>query len=242
MPADWLRDNQGAIQAVAAALQVAIAIILVLVTVTYARSAQRQADQAERQVEQTLQQRFDQHRPVIHPSGELPLTNGSQGYVVDWSKLESIELQNVGTGVALTICGVLFGPEPETPPRTRPTRCTIWREPPLLPGSPSRRVKLEEGRTVMNGDATIGGHRLFAPRTPSRQERMHYDRYNVVARLTLTYQDIFRRKHAAVYDYIDLWGWQCTALLSGIAKDLEDVADEARMEMMPIATERLESA
>lgn len=161
---------------------------------------------------------------------------------MDWSKLKSIELQNVGTGVALAICAVLFGPEPETRPTTLPIHYMIWREPPLLPGSPGRRVEMERGRTVLKGDATIGGHRLFAPRTPSRQERMRYDRYNVVARLTLTYQDIFRRKHAAVYDYIDLWGWQCTALLSGIAKDLEDVADEARMERMPIATERLESA
>lgn len=48
-------------------------------------------------------------------------------------------------------------------------------------------------------------------------------KYNVLARLTLTYQDIFRRKHAATFDYIDLYGWQCVALLSDIAKDLEDV-------------------
>jgi hypothetical protein len=62
-----------------------------------------------------------------------------------------------------------------------------------------------------------------------------------VARLTLTYQDVFRRTHAAVYDYIDLYGWQCTALLPGIAKDLEDVEDEARRAMVSVTREGVES-
>jgi hypothetical protein len=49
------------------------------VTITYARSARRQAEQAERQVEETRQQRFDLHRPILHPAGAQPLAQGSEG-------------------------------------------------------------------------------------------------------------------------------------------------------------------
>jgi len=47
--------------------------------------------------------------------------------------------------------------------------------------------------------------------------------YNTLARLTLTYEDIFRHKQAALFDYIDLYGWQCIALIPDIPTSLEDL-------------------
>lgn len=226
MPTNWLDAHAGAVQGMSTIVLVAVTIALVWVTRTYAEAAKRQAEQSERQVEETRQQRFDQHRPVVHPSGSLPLTNNSS---VDWSQLDfELLLRNVGTGVALTLCGVLFPPEPEAPPSTLPPRYTMWRESPLLPGTDGRSGKLATGGTIMNGDATIDGHRLFAPRKPTYQEMTKCGKYNVLARLTLTYEDIFKRKHAAIYDFIDIHGWQCVALLPGILEDLEDVDREAR--------------
>ncbi|MCL4508490.1 MAG: hypothetical protein M1296_03060 [Chloroflexi bacterium] len=67
-----------------------------------------------------------------------------------------------------------------------------------------------------------------APEQPTPQERMLGGYYNSIARLTLTYQDIFMRKHAGVFDYIDHYGWQCVALLADIPKDLEDLNNAAR--------------
>lgn len=81
----------------------------------------------------------------------------------------------------------------------------------------------------MTGDATIGGYPLYAPAKPTREEQMLGGHYNIVARLTLTYQDIFERKHAAVFDYIDLYGWRCIALLVDIPRDLDALDDEARL-------------
>jgi hypothetical protein len=121
---------------------------------------------------------------------------------------------------------VLFPPEGQSTPGQLPPRYTLWREPSLRPGM-SRRVKLETGATVMNGDAMIGGYQLFAPRKPSLGE-MHGGRYNVLARLTLTYQDIYARRHAAIFDYVDLYGWQCIGVPTEVSQDLESVDREAR--------------
>jgi hypothetical protein len=168
---------------------------------------------------------FDAHRPVIFPSGKLPLT---YRYQLDWDRhTYEVTLQNAGAGVALTICGVLFPPKPSQPSSTLPRRYTLWREAPLLPAAPGRAIQMEMGRTIVNGDVTIDTYTLYAPERPTHQDSMS-NCYNVVARLTLTYQDIFRRKHASVFDYIDLYGWQCVALLTDVSKDLEELDDEAR--------------
>ena len=79
----------------------------------------------------------------------------------------------------------------------------------------------------MNGDAMIGPHKLFAPRRSTRGESIRGGHYNTLARLTLTYEDIFSHKHAAVFDYIDLYKWQCVALISDISTSLEDLDQKA---------------
>lgn len=65
--------------------------------------------------------------------------------------------------------------------------------------------------------------------------------YNVLARLTLTYQDIYLRKHAAVFDYIDLYAWQCVALLTDTETDLETIDSEVRRKMIQSVTPQLRS-
>jgi len=224
MSANWLDIHSGAIQAISTIVLVGVTFVLFLVTWTYAKAAKQQAEHAERLVEETQQQRFDQHRPVLHPSGTPPLTESGD---VDWQPHCELRLQNVGSGVALIVCGVLFPPEPKQPGSWLPERYTIWRESSFLPGFEGQSVKLVKGITKMNGDATIGGgYQLFAPRKPTRQLPMG-GQYNILARLTLTYKDIFMHKHGAVFDYIDPYGWQCVDLLSNIPKDLEDIDQEA---------------
>jgi hypothetical protein len=225
---DVLDTHAGAIQAVSTVVLVVITGFLFWVTRAYARSAQRQAEEAKNQVAETQRQRFDQHRPVVHPVGSLPLNEHDR---LEWGPAAyDLQLQNVGTGVALIVCGVLFAPEGLFPPNLLSTRYTVWRESAILPGEPPRTVKLLIGKTKMEGDTTIGGYRLFAPRLPTQEERMMGGHYTVVARLTLTYQDVFMRKHAAVYDYIDLYGWQCVALMSDVPQDLEDMSQEVDAE------------
>ena len=45
---------------------------------------------------------------------------------------------------------------------------------------------------------------------------------NLVA---ITYHDIFQCKHASIYDLISRQGWQGVALINGIIKDLDDLAE-----------------
>lgn len=219
-----LNANAGAIQSFSSIVLTIATAFLVIITFIYTKAAKRQAHQAERQVAETREQRFDEFLPVLHPFGNIPIDVDG----VDWNKPEmNIQLRNVGRGVALIVCGVLFPPKPETPSKDVIRRYTIWRETPFLPEAHSRIVTLKQGKTIMGGDITIGKYTLFAQKKPSRQEMMVASKYNIVARLTLTYQDIFRRKHAAVFDYIESYGWQCIGLLSNIAKDFEDIDEES---------------
>lgn len=63
---NWLDNHAGAIQGLGTIVLIVVTGILVWVTWTYATAAKMQAEQAEKQVEE-MQQRFDQHRPVVHP-------------------------------------------------------------------------------------------------------------------------------------------------------------------------------
>lgn len=46
-----------------------------------------------------------------------------------------------------------------------------------------------------------------------------------ICRVTITYHDIFHRKHASIYDLIFRQGWQVVALLDDIISDLGDLAE-----------------
>lgn len=53
--------------------------------------------------------------------------------------------------------------------------------------------------------------------SPNQGEPWH------LCRVTITYQDIFHRKHASVYDLIFQQGWQAVALIDDIVNDLGDL-------------------
>ena len=48
-------------------------------------------------------------------------------------------------------------------------------------------------------------------------------KYNIVGRLTLTYSDVFGRRHAAIFDYIDIHGWQLAEFAADLEENLEDL-------------------
>ena len=134
-----------------------------------------------------------------------------------------IPIQNVGTGVALTVCGVLFPPLPSSPSNVLAERYTLWNAGPLLPTDRGQTMKFERGRTKIDGNAMLVGHTLHAPRKPSREEQMLAGKYNIVGRLTLTYSDVFGRNHAAIFDYIDIHGWQLVEFAVDLQENLEDL-------------------
>ena len=44
-----------------------------------------------------------------------------------------------------------------------------------------------------------------------------------LARLIITYHDIFKRKHASIFDYVQNVGWQLIAFEENIGEDLYDL-------------------
>ncbi|MGZ6375557.1 MAG: hypothetical protein ACXWPI_12660 [Ktedonobacterales bacterium] len=45
----------------------------------------------------------------------------------------------------------------------------------------------------------------------------------ILARYTITYHDIFGRRHAAIYDYDSQHRWRSVAFLTNIPQDLEEL-------------------
>lgn len=223
---DFLQTYSAAVQAASGAISVVVTVVLVVVTIVYVKAAQKQATHAHNQVDELKKQRYDLQRPVVLPIGELQLPDK---FHLDLAATKyDIKLQNVGPGVALIVCGVLFPPAPTEPPRILPTRYTLWRDAPLMPGDEPRPATLEIGKTLMDGAATLEGYQLYAPEKPTRWGLSMEGKYNVVARLSLTYEDSLGQKHAGIYDYVDLYGWQRVALIGNIEKDLEQIDNEAR--------------
>jgi hypothetical protein len=46
-----------------------------------------------------------------------------------------------------------------------------------------------------------------------------------ICRVTITYHDLFHRKHASIYDLLFQQGWQVVALIDDITSDLGDLAE-----------------
>jgi hypothetical protein len=211
---DWLGGG-GALLAAAGAVWAAIA-------------ATRLVKGTQRQVELTQQEVFGADRPVVIPTTLLDLLQGSEGGYVDLdAQGVLLELKNVGRGVALNIRAVLFGPIPSGPPAHLARRQSAWLIPPMASGQ-ERAVELHAGGTGMGGDASVdreGGLSLHAPGTPSRENVLLGSSYVIAARLTVTYHDIYGRKHASICDFDVQARWHHRAYRDGIHLDLEDLED-----------------
>lgn len=183
--------------------------------------------ESQRQTRLAVEAQYDRYRPLLYPSGNIgniPLGKDDGQRVIDWNRGPwGVELQNAGAGIAVVICGVFFGQKPAQEEKTLSPRYTLWRERPLHPDESVRTARLEIGKTMLHGDTEIKGYTLYAPPAPSLMEMQQDGKPYVVARLTLTYRDIFGRKHASISDYHDLYGWQPVVFLSDISDDLEDL-------------------
>jgi hypothetical protein len=214
--------------AVAAGAGVWTAVIykrLLQVSQDQVRIGQEQVRVSQDQVRIGQEQIYAQHRPILIPSGDLPVIELGMG--IDWSKREwPISLQNVGTGVALHIKGVLLGAKP-TRPATLNERYALWDQPPILPGAQSQK-EMQQGMTAVPGDRKIGGYTLFAS-DPPRDHMQAMSMPWVLARLTLTYHDVYGRKHATIFEYTQSHGWNggMNTFLVNIDWDLEELNTRA---------------
>jgi hypothetical protein len=162
------------------------------------------------QVQQTLEARYDQYRPLLVPDGksfELIIGQSNdlegRGYVfVELSGCQyGIYLHNIGSGPALGVWGVIYRPPPVS--GDRPNHHFFKYGTPILAGQTEESASAE-GTVILSGDVTIdkeGKHTLYAPPLPSLGEVLTGSAPTTLARLTITYKDIFNRKHASIFDF-----------------------------------------
>jgi len=200
------------VSTVVTALATAFLAVFTFVTLRYLR---RQEDRAE-------QERFDQHRPLLIPTAELDIVSGVSDVV--WKDGRTIiAVQNVGPGVALDVAGLLLGARD----LSMSCRYTAWRPIPLPPVLTDHTLELWGGSSMIPSQATIGAHTLCAPDKPTSIMLVNEPPWPLL-RLTLTYRDIYGRKHVSLFDYTSMWRWETVAIIENIPKDLLDLEEEAQ--------------
>lgn len=169
---------------------------------------------------------------------------GTLGY--DRNKgIVSLALENAGQGLALNIQGTVYPPEPDPP--SNAVSGHVHKHRYELPLRPGERIPKTEGEGVqwlayapiLPPTTLIGGagqqhtqYSLWAPRKPTVVEGAH-GALEMCARLTLTYADIFGRKHAAIYDLTKDNAWVNVAYLNSISADVSELERPLR-ETLPV--------
>lgn len=222
---------------------------LVEVTRTYTAEAKRMADETKhmtevnaRMVAETVESRFASQRPALLPVLALSSSPLKMGTALTYMQIREVPdfnvgecevaLSNFGVGPALDVCGILMDAQP-TPGTWR--RFTTWKQETFHAGE-SRIVTLRIGCSVAGGTAKLAEFTLGPPPKPADSEIMAGRAPNRTARLTLTYGDVFGRKHATIVDYTQTGVWVDPVFVANIDEDLDDIDAAARSQSVSSVT------
>lgn len=170
-----------------------VAIVALVMTMKQAGDNQRQFLENQRQAKESFEAG---KRPFLFPDDPLSLITDNGGSLLfNFDELDNfrspITVKNGGTGLAFNVRGVLMQPRIESDLGIRPgVRSFALHSP--LPVGQLVRDETVAGPTSFGWDTTVDNnpeHTLSAP-------------VGAIARLTLTYQDIFGRTLASQFDYV----------------------------------------
>lgn len=232
---DWLMVVTAvgsAVAAVAAGWAAFQATRLVSKTQEQVATSQHQVDVSQREL-------FAGQRPVLVPTRSVASVGADGLPYVDLDGVTEPSvvagIKNIGPGPCFALRLVLFGRSPTTPGAVLPSRRYAW-DLPAIAGGEELGPTLAVGGTVMNGDVCINSEpllTLFAPPMPTRDQNTFGGTYVMLGRLTMTYSDIYDRKHAAVWDLDTQQHWHLIAYRDDIPKDLDDLQRDALAAMRP---------
>ncbi len=210
------------VSACVSAIAAVATVVAVWVAVIAIRDNRKQAEETDQGT----------NRPLLVPEGILLLANEQNPKWLGWGEyqLTDLHIRNMGPGVALNIACVLYPPstyviDGKPSENYQEEHWTCWLGSPIAPGE-----KVEE--LLRKGDGLFYAHRKYiqvhgreytfnAPPEPlnklKEKEPMH------LARLIITYQDVFHRKHASIFDLLDKIGWKLVAFEEDIKEDLHDL-------------------
>jgi hypothetical protein len=218
------------------------AIFAAVFTFHIMRASQKQVAVSQEQFGQSVEAERDAQLPVLMPFEPLL----SAGHSVTDNRGHSIQptqpgydrtqpfvrvaVKNAGPGIALNIWGIVFEAEPELEAHKQTGQHHSHRYSLPLVSRAEIRVDWKGGGLPLSGDTEIGntvtkGYKLYAPRTPTPAESQQ-SVVKKVARLTLTYTDIFGRKHAAIYDLTAQMEWENVDYLRNLTHDVGDLERE----------------
>ncbi len=216
------------------AVYVALTLIIAIVAIWSVREGRNQSkatlqtvnSQIEESKKQAEQERFDKVLPFLIPM-DAPVFQGSHRNWLKWEEpIQDITFNNMGVGIALNIASVLLGcksynNDPGKPriPGVFDEHWTLWLNAPIPPSG-----KVKCAYKVNNGlfreeNRQVAGYLFFAPQEPEPDDLNHGVFLHITARLIITYQDIFSRKYASIYDYVNNIGWLLVKF-TPIEKDL----------------------
>lgn len=169
-------------------------------------------------------------RPLLVPNGD-PKFQQDHANWLDWNTTEQkLTIQNVGTGVALNIASVIYGCESyvvdglanRRSEREKSIHWTCWLGVPIAAGETKEALYKVGNGIFYEKNMHIGEHSFNAP--PEPQAVPHQNQPFITARVTITYLDIFRRKHASIFNYVQhTGGWQLLEFLEDIPEDLHEL-------------------
>ena len=187
-------------------------------------------------VQEAREARYDQYRPILvyGPAVFSPEVKNVLGYAEQLYADLSVEkmpilLSNIGTGPALDVLAVLFGPTPRGPSEEQ-AHIYFKYSGPITSGGREGEIG-HQGGLLISGDALVGREKkytLYAPPRPSPKDPADGVTPYIVARLTITYHDIFGRKHASIFDYTSQEEWLSVdeGFFPSIPQDLKDLERE----------------
>lgn len=168
-----------------------------------------------------------QRRPILIPDSPLMFLNSESPIANVWERLNNanairIRLRNAGGGTALNVRAVLILRPYD--PKVLPKQFSAFEALPIAPGG-SREIEMGEGGTLFSADDRVDGIPMGVPQeAPGPKNSDPHDRRpRLVARLTLTWRDEARLKHAGFFDLDAQSRWHGVGFRHGIPQDLQDL-------------------
>lgn len=223
---DWNNPNHIAIFAgVGQCLGALVSLLAVIVAIWVAHTSSKDSQKQSRQV------RYDTAHPVLVVSGSSTglHTSPDRNNWIDWAQAEHvIKFQNVGTGTAFNIVSIITGPESlnDNGKRVDASANRQWKSLTSVisvGGTKSFEYSFFES-VVPSSKRIISHYSLLAPAQPIRsfdKNGRHIPAY--VCRVFTSYHDIFKRKHACIFDLDARGHWVKVDILEEIDMDLNDL-------------------
>ena len=178
--------------------------------------------QSQKQSQQGL---YHSAQPVLVVGSGHIRTQPSLPSLLDWQASDHIiNIKNVGTGTAFNIMSVLHAPEftVENGQRYGHNCHRPWT-------STMNSLGINDNELCVHNIADflffeenthIGSYSFLAPSHPDNPS-IHEPTY--ICRVVVTYHDIFKRKHASIFDYDVDGNWTMQKILEDIQYDLYDL-------------------